>query len=365
MTNQIKSERRLGRTLAIMLASLMAIFALVLTGCSSNGESAEEEATTQTITDMAGREVTIPTHPTKIMGAANPDGIMIYSIDSSLLTGWTFELSDEDLVYLDDTAASLPVITSVSKWEEPNKEEILEMAPDFIFVTCDLDNTDFTIYDDLTSEIGVPVVVGDAELANLGDTYRFLGTILDQTDKCDELGAYIDSVFEEVDSTMSQIADDQRVRVFYSTGDDGLQTCGDSNWNGQFVTPAGGINVCDTDQTSGFSDVSMEQVLTWQPQVIISTATGDQAEIYGSSTWADVPAVQDGQVYAAPQTPFSWVDKPTGVNRVIGVLWTNSILYPEQAAYDLETYVKDFYSLFYHYDLTDEQVDSLLDTQVL
>jgi iron complex transport system substrate-binding protein len=320
---------------------------------------------TRTVTDMAGREVELPANPTKVMGAANPDGIIIYSIDPSLLTGWTFEPSDAAKAYLTPEAAELPQITSVSKWEEPNKEEILSMDPDFILVACDLDNTDFALYDDLTAEIDVPIVVIDADLPKLSDSYRFLATILpDQADQCEALADFIDQTFADVDATLEDVPEDERVRVLYSTGSEGIQTCGDSNWNGQFVTPAGGINVCDTDQTSGFSEVSMEQVLAWQPDVIISTASGDKAEIYGAEEWADVAAVEAGEVYAAPQLPFSWVDKPTGVNRVIGVKWTNSVLYPEQADYDIAEAVQEFYALFYHYELTDEEVADILDTKV-
>lgn len=364
---QGKSKRWVWGTL---LVSLLLALTFALTACGSSpspgeqGEPSSEEPTEQTITDMAGREVTIPTHPAKIMGAANPDGIMLYSINPELLSGWTFALSDSAKEYLDETAANLPKITSVSKWEDPNKEEILSMDPDFIFVTVDLDNVDLSLYDNLTAETGIPVVVGDAELESLDDTYRFLGSILDEEEQCTKLADYISTTFDDIDATLDGISDADKLRVLYSTGDVGTQTCGDSNWNGQFVTPAGGINVCDTDQTSGFADVSMEQILTWQPDVIISTTKGDLAALYGGEAWADVKAIQENRVYAAPQAPFSWVDKPTGVNRIIGVKWANSVLYPDQVGYDIATDVKEFYQLFYHYDLSDDQVSDLLDTEV-
>ena len=319
---------------------------------------------TITIHDMAGREVTIPKQVKTVMGAANPDGIIIYSINPSLLTGWTFDLSDDAKKYLTQEAAALPKITSVSKWEDPNKEEILRMAPDVISVAVDLTNVDLSLYDDLTAEVGVPIVVVDAELAHLANTYRFLGEILGEQGQCEKLAGFIDQTFDDVSATMEGVSDADRVRVLYSTGDAGTQTCGDSNWNGQFVTPAGGVNVCDTDQTSGFADVSMEQVLGWQPDVIISTATGDKSSIYSAQEWADVKAVQQDQVYAAPKYPFSWVDKPTGANRIIGVKWTNSILYPDKADYDIREAVSEFYDLFYHYELGDDEVDQLLDTHV-
>lgn len=355
------------RAAAFAAAALLALACLfTATGCS--GEQAKQdtpaEPTEQTIVDMAGRTVTIPTHPTKVMGAANPDGTIIYTIDPDLLTGWTFNLSDNAKKYLTADAAALPKITSVSKWEDPNKEEILSMDPDFIFVAVDLTNTDMSLYDNLTDETGVPVVVGDAQLDHLADTYRFLGTILDQSDQCEVLASFIDGTFDNVNATMAKVADSDKVRVFYSTGDGGIQTCGDSNWNGQFVTPAGGINVCDLNQTSGFANVSMEQVLAWQPDVIISTASGDKAATYSTAEWEEVKAVANGQVYAAPQAPFSWVDKPTGVNRIIGVEWTNSVLYPDKATYDLTSDVKKFYQLFYHYDLSDSEAAELLNTKV-
>lgn len=320
---------------------------------------------TQTVTDMAGRELTLPLHPSKVMGAANPDGIIIYSVNPKLLTGWTFDLSDGAKKYLDADAAMLPKITSVSKWEDPNKEEILNMAPDFILVAVDLTNVDLSLYDNLTAEIDVPIVVIDAELSHLGDSYRFLATVLlDDAEQCEKLADFADKTFADVAATMEKVADNERMRVLYSTGKDGLQTCGDSNWNGQFVTPAGGINVCDTDQTSGFADVSMEQVLAWQPDVIISTASGDKVAIYGGEEWSDIAAVADDKIYAAPQEPFSWVDKPTGVNRIIGVKWANATLYPDAIDYELDEAVKEFYRLFYHYTLSDDEVAGLLDTQV-
>jgi iron complex transport system substrate-binding protein len=343
--------------------------ALFMTGCTTSSASntvGQAEPTEQTITDMAGREITIATNPTKIMGAANPDGIMIYSIDSSLLLGWTFSLSDSAKSYLDSTAASLPTVTSVSKWEAADEEEILKMGPDFIFVTVDLDNADLSIYDQITADTNIPVVVGDADLDNLSQTYEFLGTILGDanTGQCQKLADFCSQAKNNIDATMGKVSDGQKARVLYSTGSDGTQTCGDSNWNGSFVTAAGGANVCDTTQTSGFATVSMEQVISWKPDVIISTATGDKASIYGSDAWADLAAIKDDKVYAAPQVPFSWVDKPTGVNRVIGIEWTNSVLYPSQASFDIKSEVKDFYSLVYHYDLNDTEITALLNTTV-
>ncbi len=79
------------------------------------------------------------------------------------------------------------------------------------------------------------------------------------------------------------------------------------------------------------------------------------------SKWAELKAVKDGKVYIRPSDPYSWFDGPPGANQIIGLYWTVKKLYPEQTAdLDLNAKIKEFYSKFYHYDLTDDEVAQLL-----
>jgi len=66
-------------------------------------------------------------------------------------------------------------------------------------------------------------------------------------------------------------------------------------------------------------------------------------------------------VYLAPQGPFKWFGQPDGANMIIGIPWTAKILYPDKfKSLDLTDEVKEFYSEFYHYDLSDDDVTKLL-----
>jgi iron complex transport system substrate-binding protein len=66
-------------------------------------------------------------------------------------------------------------------------------------------------------------------------------------------------------------------------------------------------------------------------------------------------------VYLSPQSPFKWFDKPTGANMIIGIPWVAKILYPDKFQdLNLTADVKEFYSEFYHYDLTDDDVNNIL-----
>ena len=110
----------------------------------------------------------------------------------------------------------------------------------------------------------------------------------------------------------------------------------------------------------------MEQVIAWDPQYIIASVdngydgSGSYNTILNDSQWAVIRAVKDDHVYETPSVPQNWFDRPPSVNTIIGIKWVQNLLYPEYTDYDIKEEAKEFYSLFYHYDLTDEEADSLL-----
>ncbi len=116
------------------------------------------------------------------------------------------------------------------------------------------------------------------------------------------------------------------------------------------------------------TSVSLEQILSWDPDVII-TATlsglgGQEGAIYHNVTtdpkWTGLKAVKKHQVYDIPDKPFNWFDRPPSVNRIIGLKWLAHTLYPDIFKYDMKDEIKDFYSTFYHYDLTGREIEDLL-----
>ena len=72
----------------------------------------------------------------------------------------------------------------------------------------------------------------------------------------------------------------------------------------------------------------------------------------GASGW--------GELYGTPNAPFSWIDRPPGPNRLIGIRWFSALLYPEYLDCSVEDEVRAFFSLFYHTDLSDEKLEKLL-----
>lgn len=79
------------------------------------------------------------------------------------------------------------------------------------------------------------------------------------------------------------------------------------------------------------------------------------------SSWQKIPAVRDRRVHLIPIHPFNWFDRPPGINRLVGIPWVAHLLYPDHFSEDwLRGKIRDFYSRFYHYDLSDTELAELL-----
>jgi iron complex transport system substrate-binding protein len=106
--------------------------------------------------------------------------------------------------------------------------------------------------------------------------------------------------------------------------------------------------------------VSIEQVLAWNPDVIITIEPAFAASVRSDPVWGPVKAVQTGRIYLSPSMPFGWVDFPPSVNRLIGLWWLGKVLYPSRFPEDLRPITGEFFQRFYHMTPTDAQIGRFL-----
>ena len=168
--------------------------------------------------------------------------------------------------------------------------------------------------------------------------------------------------FSLMDSIL--LADSNKKTVYYAQGDDGLQTNPSHSTHGQLIDLVGGVNVADSvaqgNTTSGVQ-VSIEQVISWNPDVIITNDPEFYASVYDNPNWNKLDAVKNKEVYLSPQSPFKWFDRPVGANMIIGAPWTAKVIYPDEYKdINMVDATKEFYSNFYHYDLSDDEAKQIL-----
>ena len=373
------------RNRRIVLYILAVLAIALLTGCAADPAAAspspapeetpaaDPEATPAptpvpeeiSITDMVGREVVVPTTVEHVFGANTNSTVMLYTLVPSKMIAWNIKPDEAAMGYMEPDRASLPVLGSLyGSGKQSNIEEVLTYPLDLV-VLCDTKAKQKVIdaADSIEERLGIPVIVVKADMGNYDEAYAFLGPILGAAEKAEELGAYCRETVAYADQKKALLSEEDKVRVYYARMDDGLTTEFQGSPNAQVLALAGGVNVAEGDTPSG--EVTLEQVVAWNPETIIvghigASKVAAYETIMNGELWAETDAVKDGAVYSVPRLPFNWFDRPPSVNRVIGVKWLGHLLYPDVFDCDMTAEVKDFFSLFYHYELSDEEAAALL-----
>ena len=370
----MKKHRQL---LALLICLVMSVS--LLTGYSETKaateeptQSAEQDATQETaetreITDMAGRKVTVPAAENieSVFSAGPVAAIFLYMVAPDKLLGWNYELNDVEKSIILDKYQDLP---NFGMGDAVNYEAVIAANPTIAINSGKINDAMVSDCDALSESLGIPVVAVDNELNNSAEAFRFMGELLGVEDHAEELAQYAEQVFTDIDA-LSDIPEEKKVSVYYGNGEDSLETAPRGSQHAQILDAINAINVADLELGDGSRvQISAEQLLAWNPDVIIvngepkADKSGNSAaeDILSNPDYASLKAVQDHKVYGTPNAPFSWVDRPPGPNRLIGMRWFSALIYPEYIKCDINEEVHEFFNLFYHVDLSDEQLENVL-----
>lgn len=320
------------------------------------------EAHARTIVDAAGRSVEIPDKVERVMAAGPPASVLVYVLAPDKLAGWVREPGEAEKAFLLSSVRDLPVFGQLTgRGGTANIEAVLAAKPDIILDVGTVNPTYASLADRVQAQTGIPYVLIDGGFARSADTLREAGEILGVPARAGRLADYAENRLEKLKAGLAGVPQDARPRVYYGRGPEGLETGLADSINLELLETAGAINVAAQAGTGGLTQVSLEQILSWQPDVILAASPQFAASIRDDPLWAGLPAVRDGRVHVTPAMPFGWFDSPPGINRLIGLAWLERLLYPQAFPSDLATEVRDFFRLFYQVELTDEQVVALLE----
>lgn len=314
-----------------------------------------------TITDAGGRTVEIPDHVSKVLAAGPPASVLIYMLAPDKLAGWVREPKEKEKGFLLPAARDLPTYGRLTgKGGDANIEMILKAKPDVIIDVGTVNDTYISLADRVQKQTGIPYVLIDGRFSDTPKSLRELGKILGVPERAEGLATYADETLTAVEAVKAKVPEDKRRKVYYGRGPKGLETGLAGSINMEILDAVGAINVAAAAGKGSLTEVSLEQVLAWNPEVIFAADGKFVDAATTDPTWASIPAVQAKHVFKTPDIPFGWIDSPPGVNRLIGVAWLTSILYPELATGDIRVETKRFFKLFYQVEVNDADLDTLL-----
>jgi iron complex transport system substrate-binding protein len=335
-----------------------------------SASSAEKKPNTRSITDTAGRTLTVPAEINKVYSLSPVGTIFMYTLAPEKIAGLSWKPTEGEKKYTLESFQKLPLLGgNFGQGQTMSTEEVLKVNPDIILVLGDVGHTDVASADKIQEQVKIPVVVVEMKIDSIDKAYRFMGDLLGVKERAGELAEYTRKTINDVKATAKTIPEEKRVRVYYAEDKNGQSTDPSGSPHAEVLDLVGGINVAKVEITKGYgrTPVSIEQVLSWNPETIIvcfdqgfAAESSPYETILSDKGWSNVQAVKDKKVYMIPYLPFNWFDRPPSVNRIIGVKWLANLLYPDYFKYDMRQETKEFYQKFYHRALTDQELDEIL-----
>lgn len=330
--------------------------------------STVETVGSKNVTDMIDRDVEIPASVSNVVATSPPMTTVLYMIAPDKLKAVNFQWTDDELKYVPGQYQNYPVVGGWYGTQDGSYEEFIASEPDIVIESIDEGGDgDASTVKERQEKFGTIPVVAVKDTTNvetIGESITFMGEVVGAQDKAKELNDFNDRYLNIIHDKVSKLSDSDKKTVYYAQGDDGLQTNPSHSTHGQLIDLVGGVNVADSlnqGNTTGGIQVSIEQVISWNPDVIITNDPEFYSSVYDNPNWAKLDAVKNKEVYLSPQSPFKWFDRPVGANMIIGVPWTAKVIYPDDYKdINMVDATKEFYSNFYHFDLSDDEAKQIL-----
>lgn len=353
-----------------LLSALLIGSMIFATGCASTNKITDTKTKTQTnasekedvlkFTDSSDRQVEIPTNIEKIAPSGYVAQIMLYSIAPDKIVGWGKAPREKQKKYIAEKYSSLPEFGAFyGKNANLNMEALIKAAPQLIVDLGEPKDDIKESMDIIQTQTNIPTIFVDAKLENLQQAYITLGEVLGEKEQAKLLADYCQKALDDAKVNSAKVTN--KPKVFYAEGENGLTTIGAGSIHSQSIEMIGAENIVKLEKGSkSGSEISMEQLMNLNPDVIIAADKSVYELVTTDSAWENIKAVKDKKVYQIPALPYNWVGRPPSVNRILGMQWLGNLLFPQDYKYDMVKQAQEFYKLFYHYELSEEEAKQML-----
>lgn len=374
---------------AVLTACMLTV---LVTGCGSstgtgttsqgdgsqaqNSQAAVDEKGTHKVTDQAGNTVEVPNKITRVV----IDQIPILSTYMSYFKGsapyivgycGSFKDTITKTVLKDIAPELMKSSDTVYAQSDLNIEEIMKLNPDVI-----LYNANNASHAQILKESGIPSIgfatVGASTDADPIDRYQqwleLLEDVFNEDGKMNDFKSAGNAIVADVEKRIAAVPQDKRpsAMILWKYSDGVPQVSGNGTF-GTFWLKRLGVKDVVVDEAKGFTQVNMEQVYRWDPEILfldgpglLSLRTADVIENRVQGTdFSTLSAVKNKRVYDTTLGMWNWFTPNPDAPLVYA--WLACKTYPEVFAdYPLEQTIKDYYQKWYGYTVTDADMAEML-----
>ena len=222
-----------------------------------------------TVADGAGRAVPVPERVARVFPAGPPAAIFLYTLAPELLIGWPRANRPEEREFLLPDVGGRPEVGRITgRGNTANLEVVLALKPDLILDVGSVDPTYVSLAERVQQQTGIPYALLDGRFDGIPLGYRTLGALIGRREQGEAFARSAEDTIQTITQRVGTLAPERRPRVYYARGPRGLETGLGGSINVETIellarNVAGGTR-------GGLANVSIEQVLLWNPDVIIT-----------------------------------------------------------------------------------------------
>lgn len=340
------------------------ILSLAAAGCgrqeAGRPASLDDQADTITVTDCIGRQVKIPAHIERIACLCPESGhaLAMFGLGEKIVA--TVGGIQRDVLltemYPNIKGSPVPKTSGVI-----NIEELANSKPDLVFVKGDTARNEAEVEKMNKSKLPFLVIEFNS-MKEQQDAIAMIGKAVGASEKAEKYNEFYRNCVELVSKRVAGIPVKDRIRIYHSVNE-ATRTDTKGTLPADWTQAAGAVNVSVNEDLKLLEDkyyASLEQILLWNPDVILVNEPGVTDYIINHEQWAPLKAVKNRKVLPMPNGVTRW-GHFSSLETPLAVLWTAKTLYPEQFTdVDMVAETKYFYKEFFNFELTDELARKVL-----
>ena len=347
---------------------LILITVFMFTGCGSSTDLEYPEGVeTYTYTDDYGREVDLRKDITRIVASGPNAQMILVTIAPEMMVGLAEAPSRAQQPYFPENYVDLPTLGQFyGKKMSLNLENLMETGTDIIIDVGEIQEEGNEDMDNIQKQTGIATIYIEASPETYADAYRKLGSILGKEEEAEELAEYCEETIARAEAVKGRLTDEDIRTVLFGVSSTGLNCNVSGSVQARVIELIGARNAIQVGEEEvngrdGGNPVDFETLYNADPDVVILAAGGPYEKLDSdNSQWKELRAVKEGQYYEIPGRPYSWMSAPPSVNQVLGARWLMGGVYPDLYEGDIYEDAREYYKLFWHYDLSDEEAAEML-----
>ncbi len=369
------TRRMFVRTLCVVGAGLTTAWLAGCTTQESPSTTTEQAAADKpiTLTDFLDKQIELPAVPQRLVTLVYPSfsRVLFYGEHKRVVMTARFDPTEWTKKLYPDIESIDPVVVELADARQPNVEEVAAQNPDLVYYWANESDA----YQAIES-LKIPIVAAypkktaydtvDAWLGELNKEMHLYADSLgiDAQEKAADWSDYLNETVAELSKRMEGLPESEVKSVYYIRQDpDGLQAFAYNSYCRHVVELAGGrLVTADPQITKGFERFTLEQIIEWDPDVIVMGWLNSTEAVTQNPQWAGIKAVREGQVHLLPwSVNLSW---PHDVELPLSLWHMASILHPERVKdIDLVQLTVDFHKRFRSAEITAEDAKAMLTRQ--